>query len=448
VYITDEQLALFAKLYDAEGTPSQAARLPALHSRELLTVLEKFATQPKRLGDLSGQYFSTVMFDEAYAQRDATIRRDTRFPDAAEEWILSGPHFYIGRPFYQTPRAVCNTNRSYDILDLTTLPDDYLPRTNFFPACDEDEYLKRTPKVPWDGRPVTDFYRANTSRGLSPSGERTLQGSIVPPLVAHIDGVFSITFQHNEEMLSTSLSWMSLPYDFFIKSTGKGDFRNNLAKILPIISTSNDAKIRVLSLTCLTKHYDKLWDECFKSSFKKINWAKSEPRLDNSFFQNLTSTWNRNCALRTDYSRRQALVEIDVLVAQALGLTLQELQTIYRVQFPVLRQNESDTWYDTTGRIVFTCSKGLTGVGLPRKAQSGDTAYDIRTETRTETGIALGWDDIKDLKSGIVTKTYMDDTLPGGPVERTVEYIAPFDKCDREEDYALVWEFFESRRTI
>jgi len=55
----------------------------------------------------------------------------------------------------------------------------------------------------------------------------------------------------------------------------------------------------------------------------------------------------------------------------------------------------------------------------------------------------LGWEDIKDLKSSTVTKTYMDDTLPDGPVERTVEYVAPFDKCDREKDCETVWKFFE-----
>jgi len=55
-----------------------------------------------------------------------------------------------------------------------------------------------------------------------------------------------------------------------------------------------------------------------------------------------------------------------VLVAIALGLTIDELCAIYRIQFPVLRQNENDTWYDRNGRIGFTCSNGLPGVGFSR----------------------------------------------------------------------------------
>ena len=138
-------------------------------------------------------------------------------------------------------------------------------------------------------------------------------------------------------------------------------------------------------------------------------------------FSKSLSRCQRNCALRTDYERRQALVEIDVLVAMALSLTLDELCTIYRIQFPVLRQNENDTWYDRNGRIVFTCSKGLPGVGFSRPE----------------------WNDIKDKTFGTVYRTIMDDTLPGGPRERTITYATPFDQCDREADYATAWASVE-----
>ena len=50
-----------------------------------------------------------------------------------------------------------------------------------------------------------------------------------------------------------------------------------------------------------------------------------------------------------------------------------------------------------------------------------------------------------DLKEGTVTRKIMDDTMPGGPVERTIHYEAPFDRCDREEDYRAAWDEFSSR---
>jgi len=54
-----------------------------------------------------------------------------------------------------------------------------------------------------------------------------------------------------------------------------------------------------------------------------------------------------------------------------LGLTLEELQLMYRVQFPVMQGYERDTWYDMGGRIVFTNSKGLVGVGYRGRRGEG-----------------------------------------------------------------------------
>src|SRR5262249_12915896 len=141
--------------------------------------------------------------------------------------------------------------------------------------------------------------------------------------------------------------------------------------------------------------------------------------------------WTRDSALRTDYARRQALVEIDVLVALGLGMTLEELINIYRAQFPIMREYERDTWYDRRGRIVFTNSKGLSTVGLARKRERGSDTP--------------GWEDIRDMKSGTFDVVIDDDTMPAGPIKRTISYEAPFDCCDRETDYALAWAEFKRR---
>ena len=115
-------------------------------------------------------------------------------------------------------------------------------------------------------------------------------------------------------------------------------------------------------------------------------------------------------------------------LVRGLGRSSDELITIYRVQFPVMQQYERDTWYDRNGRIVFTASKGLTGVGFPRKGSG-------RGANKT-----TGWEDITAMTSGSVSRTIIDDTLPGGPVERTITYEAPFDRCDRVGDYRVVWK--------
>ncbi|GGO65376.1 Eco57I restriction-modification methylase domain-containing protein [Bowmanella pacifica] len=488
IEVTDEKLALFAKLYDTAGTSVLAARLPSLHSQQLIPVLQKFAVQSRRLSDLCGEYISLEMWHETNAQKDETIKRKTQFPKKTNHWILSGPHFFVGNPFYSTPRRVCSHNQAYDKIDLSNIPDDYLPRTNYIPACNDVEYLKRMPRVPWldeadikkwqdngadpleypTQRPVTDYYRFVNREMIGPSSERTMISTIVPKNVAHINTCLSTTFKKTEDLLDYFGMCLSIPVDYRVKSTGMGHANTTLINQLPVLDDEKfrgHIHIRALLLVCLSSSFAELWETCFLEKFQRMVWAKKDSRLPDKIFHKLNREWTRECSLRTYFARRQALVEIDVLAAMAIGLTLKELTIIYRVQFPVMRQYEADTWYDQYGRIVFTSSKGLSGVGLDRKynkkndfnisviygifVEGSEQISKLKAGTEdnpwNEENGQIGWEDIKDLKSGIVTKTYMDDTVPDGPVERTIEYHAPFDRCDREEDYKTVWAEFERR---
>lgn len=459
VKVNQQALSTFAQLYDEPGTPPRRARLPALHAGALSSVLAKLAAYPKRLADLGDDYFSTVMFDETYAQRDGTITRrpttDAGFAATPEDWVLSGPHFFVANPHMKTPRKVCTEKAHYDIIDLEALPDDYLPRTNYRPMADKAEYLRRTPRVTWieggetQGKPVTDFYRHVHRRAIGGASERTACSAVLPPGAAHIDGVFSITFKSLYEQVSFSAAMCSVPIDFLVKSTGKSDLRGDLADKLPYLHPASNWSARFLSLVSLTTHYAPLWEEVFDLEFAEQSWSQPyNPRLPQDFWQNLTRDWSRHCALRSDYARRMALVEIDVLVAQALGLKLDELQLIYRVQFPVMQGYERDTWYDIKGRIVFTNSKGLVGVGLPRKGSRTTPKTRITTpDGKTKDG-NHGWEDL--YKDGVflvpngtkVEMTVTDDTLPGGPRQVTRTFTAPFARANREEDYRTAWAFF------
>jgi len=459
VRVEETVLATFAKLYDEPGTPPRRARLPALHAGQLSSVLRKLAAYPKRLADLGDDYVSTEMWHETMQQKDGTITRrptsDDGFAATPEDWVLSGPHFFVANPHMKTPRKVCTEKGHYDIIDLENLPDDYLPRTNYRPMADKAEYLRRTPRVSWvkegetQGKPVTEFFRLAFRAMIGSASERTLTGALIPNGVAHINGVQSAAFKSTADLLSAGCVSSALVGDWYIKSMGRSNLHGTWLQ-LPRFELSHEQACRYLVLSCLTTHYAALWEEVFDLAFPEQSWSQPDnPRLPQDFWANLTRDWTRHCALRSDYARRIALVEIDVLVAQALGLTLDELLLIYRVQFPVMQGYERDTWYDIKGRIVFTNSKGLVGVGLPRKGSRTTPKTRITTPDGKTTPGNHGWEDLyKDGEFKVpdgtqIEMTVTDDTLPGGPRQVTRTFTAPFARANREEDYRKAWGFFE-----
>lgn len=414
VVINRDRLAIFARLYDESGTPPERARLPVVHSEELVRVLEKFAEQPRRLGDIEDQYYSTVMFDETYAQRDGTIRRETRYPKDAHEWILSGPHFHVGTPLNKTPNEGCSSHGDYTPIDLTAIPDSYLPRTNYVPACSSAEYLKRTPK--FNGRPVTEYYRHVHREMVSPTGERTLVPTLIPPGAGHVNTLFAVVFADDSNLLIYNALASTIVYDFFIKTTGMGHVNINLATALPLPNLPSGHRTKliehILKLVCLTTHYRDLWNNVFEGR-----------------------PWSRNVALRTDASRRIALVNLDVLAALALNLTIEELLTIYRVQFPVLREYERSRRYDQTGRLVPESVLKLAAqhnidihepLNLATYRGPAELVGEIDTLTLGPTG-GIVWEDPK-----------MEPRM-------TRVYPPPFTKCDREADMRQAYETFQKQ---
>jgi hypothetical protein len=453
VRVTDAALVVFAQLYDEQGTPPRRARLPAVHAGALQGVLDKLAAYPHRLADLGDDYTSTEMWHETMQQKDGTISRrtsdDNGFVTNISDLVLSGPYFFLANPFNKTPRRVCIANGHYDPIDLDTIPDDYLPRTNYRPMTDSTEYLRRVPTVSWvepeakNAKRVTEFSRLAFRAMLPVSGERTLTGCLIPSGCTHIHGVQTTAFRNASELLAAGGITLSLVADFYLNTIGRNNLHGTWLQ-LPRLDGGAPIAVRYVSLNCLTTHYAPLWSEVFTPDFTQQRWSQPDnPRLPQDFFAHLTPAWQRHCALRTDYARRMALVEIDVLVAQALGLTLDELLLVYRVQFPVMQQYERDTWYDLHGRIIFTISKGLVGVGLPRKGGAAQPRVRLTLPDGTVREGQFGWEDVQGLPDGAVVQQWVqDDTLPTGPYRKERRWVAPFARASREDDYRIAWAFF------
>ena len=465
--IDKDTLRIFAKSYDDSSAAVRHASLPVIHSVQLLSVLEKFAAQNALLKDFDKNYISVSMFNETLARDDGVIQRDTKFSKSADELILSGPHIFSGLPLSKTPRSMCEENSHYDVLDLTELPEDYMPRSNYFPACKKEEYSMRIPVIPWSkSKKVTNYYRLFCRDMMNSANERTLISAVCAKDVTHIHALRSYCFKDDKLLLKFAGSSFSVVWDFFVKLSGKGALSRMLDEY-PVIKDgawTSGIEARVLGLTCLTGNYSDLWEDNFSSKYQCDAWTSKLGPLSLRYFEHLDGEWKFASALRTDYDRRQALIELDVLVAMAMELSIDELLTMYNVQFSVMKKNEKETYYDRNGRIVFTPSQGLPGIGLPHRANKEDdpmtiTYPDGRVETRP-----LGWEDIRPAPQkqpesshahgygkpkipdgSVIHRNVMDDTLPGGPRKKVISYEAPFYLPDREEDYRIAWKVFEQR---
>ena len=85
INIGKKELNLFAKLYDKEGAKSDHARLPALHSKQLVNVLKSLVDKDK-INEVFELFYST-MVDETGYQKDKIIKKQTKHPQNIIELI-------------------------------------------------------------------------------------------------------------------------------------------------------------------------------------------------------------------------------------------------------------------------------------------------------------------------------------------------------------------------
>lgn len=437
------RLQLLSNVFE-DGTTNDCTKLVSIHSCEILNILSKIETFQTHVRDF--KHIITECFHETGAPKAGIIVRDTHFPDIENyDMIYNGPHIYVANAYSKTPRTQCTVaNRDYDTIDLSMMKKDFVPRSNYrrnISIEDIKDYIHGFLKNANDKdsyENYLDYYKVGFRNMMSQSGERTLICAVLPRKTAHIHGVRSISFLNRTDTVDMAALCCSIVMDFYMKTIGSDNLMPSRMQSFPLgVAPKYKSAIysRTLLLNCLTVHYSDLWQEMWDAAYKQETWSIADPRLKP--FDQLHEDWAWDIPLRNYFERRQALVEIDVIAAMALGLTLEDLEMIYTIQFPVLQQNEADTWYDQKGNIVFTCSKGLTGVGLDRKRNA-------------KTGM-LGWEDIRGEQTDentyagtSPTHTHTIDPqkseLYGG---EQVTYYAPYTRCDRIADYRCAWAHFE-----
>lgn len=439
---TEEELAVLGRAFN-EDEDNDCVKLGTIHAKKVLKILDKLSEFKKRVIDYVKD--TEEALHEANDAKAGIIKRYTQYPDmGCCELIYSGPHIFVANPLYKTPQIVSEQKADYDCLDLTKTCEDYVPRTNYIPVTDivtfknyikiSDERFKRETEKRW-----IELYRVGARKMLNVEGERTLTPAILPPGTTHINGIVSTTFPKTDDIIEFAGITASLVMDFIVKTLGARNLSSSRIESfqMGIEKKYQDALYsRVLLLNCVNKYYADLWRDGWHESFKTQTWSLSDHRL--KAFSTLSEEWTKDTPLRNYFERRQALIEIDVLVAMALGLSFDDLKTIYQVQFPVLQEYDDETWYDANGSIVFTTNKGLAGVGVERK---GNPKKNV-----------LGWEDVRGELS--------DDTLMYKGTSESFSYImpedkseiyagdeytfvAPYTRCDRLADYKRAWDLFE-----
>jgi hypothetical protein len=275
-------------------------------------------------------------------------------PTTWNDVILQGPHLFVSTPLYKEPNPTMRHKTDWSTTDYEKIPPDAVPVTAYKPAGDRARYAASYSH--WDGTPARDQYRIAWRTMAASVNERTLIPALIPPGAAHVDGVSSVGLSNLESLCATLGFLSSLLVDFGVRVSPKSTIRIGTINRLPVAidhPLQGNLVNRVLRLNCITNAYADLWSSVFRESFKTDRWTGGATRPNRPDLGATSQSWTPNTPLRVAEDRRRALLEIDALVALMLGVTADQLCTIYRTQFPVLYgYDHRSCVYDAKGRLV------------------------------------------------------------------------------------------------
>lgn len=430
IIFDNDLLSVVRNVFDP-GQSTLRTRLPSIHSEFAISVIRKIAESAKFVSNLDCD--DTEFFHEANAQKDSAIRltRDPVFsPSRDDELVMVMSHITHACPYGKTPVSGSGPQVQYEEIDLYEMPSSFIPSSIYKPdekdGKNSSRYLDRIPnsKLIYETRKFTDSYRLAWRRRSQPDDTRTLICSIIPPGVAHVNNIVSVDFENLSFVPLIAGSSASIIFDFFIKSFNKSDVWFDAVRKLPVIDGAYAELIinRALRLSCITDSFSELWYEVVNSCISNDFWASGNPALENCFDASWTALvkerWSRDFSLISDIGRRQAVLEIDVIVALALGINLDELITIYNHYFSTFKKYDENDEFDVNGQR------------LPNYVRQSPGRAEMR-EAKT----------IWDGTSPITISWYSE------PLGRTITktYQPPFSHVDRIEDYRTAYRVFSER---
>ncbi len=377
ILVAEQQLAAWAALIDDSDTPSDEARMLYPVNRASADVLGKIAAAP-RLGDIDFEW--TSGWNETTDRKLGYFRSASAVPDDWTKVILQGPHLTVATPLYQVPDTQPGRERLYAELNIESIEEDFIPRTNYQVAKPYNEYVAAYPK--WRDKPSSAFFRLAWREMCDSATVRTLHSGLLPPGPAHVGGLLSLTVDDLKDIAVMAAFTSTLVADFLIKVMGVGHVKTSALGKVPHIrhhALEPHLILRILRLNCLVQPYAALWEELYTSVWQEDSWVShiGVDYDDRVALGDVTPDWQRSTPLRRAADRRQALVEIDAIVAVMLGMTSEELLNTYRTQFPVLQKYERDALYDSNGRRLpgKLASESRRGKLAPADFEVGGVTY-------------------------------------------------------------------------